>query len=52
MHTNTEPCSPARTIAGLRFDWCLDEIQALFSLPFNDLLFLAQSVHREHFQQI
>jgi biotin synthase len=40
-------CAPA---AGpLRHDWRRDEVQALFALPFNDLLFLAQSVHREHF---
>ncbi|WP_290648750.1 biotin synthase BioB [Aquisalimonas sp.] len=30
----------------VRHDWSLDEIQALFDLPFNDLLFRAQSVHR------
>ena len=35
--------------AQLRFDWTTDEIQALFELPFNDLLFRSQSVHREHF---
>jgi biotin synthase len=35
--------------AGLRFDWGLDEIEALYDMPFNDLLFRAQSVHREHF---
>jgi len=35
--------------AGLRFDWRLDEIEALYEMPFNDLLFRAQSVHREHF---
>jgi biotin synthase len=33
----------------LRHDWQLDEVQALFALPFNDLLFRAQTVHREHF---
>jgi biotin synthase len=33
----------------LRHDWSLEEIQALFDLPFNDLLYRAQSVHREHF---
>jgi biotin synthase len=26
-----------------------EEVEALFSLPFNDLLFRAQQVHREHF---
>ena len=35
--------------AEIRHDWSLDEIRALFALPFNDLLFRAQSVHRAHF---
>jgi biotin synthase len=33
----------------LRFDWNKAEIEALFELPFNDLLFRAQQVHRAHF---
>jgi biotin synthase len=33
----------------IRHDWTLDEIKALFELPFNDLLFRAQNVHRENF---
>ena len=33
----------------LRHDWQLDEIQTLFDLPFNDLMFQAQTVHRQHF---
>ncbi|MDQ7091184.1 MAG: biotin synthase BioB [Methylococcales bacterium] len=33
----------------LRHDWSLDEVKALFSLPFNDLLFNAHSIHRSHF---
>ncbi|MBD3896133.1 biotin synthase BioB [Halomonas sp. ML-15] len=37
------------TDAAVRHDWTLDEIQALFALPFNDLLFRAQQVHRTHF---
>ena len=32
-----------------RHDWRLDEIEALFELPFNDLVHRAQSTHREHF---
>jgi biotin synthase len=32
----------------LRHDWTGSEILALMSLPFNELLFRAQSVHREH----
>jgi biotin synthase len=33
-----------------RHDWSIDEIEALFALPFNDLLFQAQQVHRRHFE--
>ena len=33
----------------IRHDWTLQEVQALFDLPFNDLLFRAQLVHRENF---
>ena len=29
--------------------WSVTAIEALFALPFNDLLFRAQQVHREHF---
>ena len=37
------------TAAEIRHDWSLDEIRALFALPFNDLLYRAQTVHRAHF---
>lgn len=33
----------------IRHDWTRKEVQALFSLPFNDLLFEAQTVHRRYF---
>lgn len=33
----------------LRTDWTLDEVNALFALPFADLLFHAQRVHRQYF---
>lgn len=32
-----------------RTDWTRDEVSALFNLPFNDLLFQAQTVHRQNF---
>lgn len=35
--------------AAVRHDWQRDEIAALFALPFNDLLFRAAQVHRQHF---
>lgn len=31
-----------------RHDWRIEEVEALFDLPLNDLLFEAQSVHRTH----
>jgi biotin synthase len=37
------------TNATVRHDWTRSEVQALFSQPFNDLLFQAQTVHRRHF---
>jgi biotin synthase len=33
----------------VRHDWTLDEVEALFHLPFADLMFQAQEVHRAHF---
>ncbi len=41
MHTDPAAAAP-------RTDWTRDEIAALFDLPFDDLLFQAQSVHRAH----
>ncbi len=37
-----------RTDADCRTDWTRAEIAALFELPFDELLFHAQSVHRAH----
>ena len=33
--------------AALRHDWSREEVEHLFALPFNDLLFQAQTVHRQ-----
>ncbi len=41
--------SPNGDCAPVRNDWTRAEVEALFTLPFNDLLFRAQSVHRLHF---
>ena len=35
--------------ADIRHDWTKAEVKALFALPFNDLLFKAQTVHRQYF---
>ena len=37
------------TSPAIRHDWTLDEVLGLFRLPFNDLLYRAQTVHRAHF---
>ncbi len=37
------------TPAEVRHDWTPAEVQSLFELPFNDLLFRAHGVHRQHF---
>src|SRR6059058_702343 len=53
MTTVTIPLSTLRThAASHRNDaarWRVAEIEALYALPFMDLLFRAQQVHREHF---
>ncbi len=36
-------------MAELRNDWTLKEVETLFALPFNDLLFQAHSIHRQNF---
>ena len=35
--------------ADIRHDWTRGEVEALFALPFNDLMFRAQSLHRKYF---
>ena len=35
--------------SSIRHDWSLEEIEQLLNLPFNDLIFKAQSIHRENF---
>ena len=37
------------TESTVRHDWSRSEVQALFDMPFNDLLFQAQTAHRQHF---
>jgi biotin synthase len=42
--------SPLSPLYGtLRHDWTRDEVRALFDLPFPELMFRAQSVHRQNF---
>jgi biotin synthase len=48
MLASTLP-QPARIHDGVRHDWTRAEMRALMDLPFPDLLFRAQTVHRAHF---
>ncbi len=43
------PGRAAAADAGIRHDWRRAEVRALFDLPFPELMFRAQSVHRTHF---
>ena len=36
-------------IGAVRNDWTRDEVRALFALPFPELIFRAQTIHRLHF---
>ncbi|MGK0269133.1 MAG: biotin synthase [Paraglaciecola sp.] len=35
--------------ASIRHDWIVEEVNALFEMPFNDLMFQAQTIHRQNF---
>ncbi len=37
------------TATAIRHDWSLEEIRKLLLMPFNDLIFTAQSTHRDYF---
>jgi biotin synthase len=49
MVFNAENAIAQNHSATIRHDWTPDEVLALFRLPFNDVLYHAQRVHREHF---
>jgi biotin synthase len=40
----------AAPLGTVRHDWTRDEVRALFTLPFPELIFQAQRVHRMHFE--
>ncbi|MDD5577824.1 MAG: biotin synthase BioB [Methylobacter sp.] len=41
--------NPVQVSPSIRHNWLLDEVQDLFALPFNDLIFKAQTNHRDNF---
>ncbi len=48
--THPSPAAPrAEAREAVAPAWTLEQIEALFDLPFSDLLYRAQQVHREHF---
>ncbi len=47
MPNTAPPQAVANMIPAIR--WNVDQVAALFDLPFNDLIYRAQTVHREHF---
>jgi biotin synthase len=50
MSTNVMPAAPlanARAVTGVRHDWKRVEVEAIYRLPLPELVFRAQSVHRE-----
>jgi hypothetical protein len=44
MHSATT----APMLGEIRHDWTCEQIESLFALPFQDLIFEAQRIHREH----
>ena len=46
-----ELTGPKVTQADIRHDWTLAEAETLFSIPFNDLLYRAQTLHRIFFAE-
>ena len=46
---NAEPASRPIAASEIRHDWSADEILALFTAPFSDLLHRAHTLHRRHF---
>ena len=45
LHLN----AAAESLDGARPQWSREDAQAIYDLPFNDLIFRAQTVHRENF---
>ncbi|MGZ8161721.1 MAG: biotin synthase BioB [Methylobacter sp.] len=41
--------NPIQISPSIHHNWHLDEVQDLFALPFSDLIYKAQTIHRENF---
>jgi biotin synthase len=49
MLTQSHALHSIETPLEIRHDWRLDEVRGLFDVPFNDLLYRAQTIHRQCF---
>jgi biotin synthase len=49
QHPSPHVSAPHDRYGVIRHDWVRDEVRALFALPFPDLIFEAQRVHRMYF---
>ncbi len=49
MSLAADDSTPVPSFAAPRHDWTRDEVRALFDLPFPELMFRAQTVHRQNF---
>lgn len=49
MSANPTLAEDLQLTPAFRHDWSREEVEALFALPFNDLLYRAHRLHREHF---
>ena len=47
--TNSVSAQTFRASSAVRHDWTVEEVEALFQQPFNDLIFQAQTAHRQYF---
>ena len=48
-HSGKQSGKQAGEITSTPQRWSVEDVEALFKLPFSDLMFRAQQVHREHF---
>ena len=47
--SNPSVLTLAQGVGTVRHDWTLEEVRQIFRLPMNDLIFQAQTVHRQNF---
>ncbi len=47
--SNQSACLSDKPENAVRHDWSRDQVRAIFELPFNELLFQAQTLHRQYF---